>query len=588
MQLFIVFILGAVVLGAGSMLSPAWRTAQPRIALGATLCLALVVGGAVFYASAFGWDTLVVDYLLFALLSGVVLGGTLSGAQARAEAKGETLSDDEEGWPGPQDLAFFAVVAIIIMIPLVNIPAPFGTEGQLLGFHTLTTRFGESFTSLAPYFPQETVIVSPGFHAFSAYLSQQLDQPIPMIHMGVTAVVLYLSVWLSYDLGAELRNKRLGRAMAVAFLLCGGVFVSYLDGHFTELMGLLFTLAFLLYAIRFIREFNLADMVAGGLMMGAVVYTNLSMSIILILGFVPLCVLAWLTPQADRSATELLKSRVGLLIGFPLVALIGIAPWLLRNLPLIFPVNPSPFVPDMSLLGVMILGQGIVIVPLAVWGMVVGLCQQDDTRMMSIVMMVWLVLVIEASLLGVLTGLLPILGDMIQPANIARHGVIVPFMFLGGMAILHLWENAVPIDLQTTLRNRAYPVIAGAGVMMLLVGVSFNAIVDIVRPVIGIPDVTITQNEIDAMVWIHDNAPQSATVSSSTDNAWLPVYAEREAPTFRAYRYFEWDELTTAPRLINRGFDYIILHDNTGDEIPDEMTVVFEAGDVTVYGTSDE
>ena len=81
MSLFVVFILGAVLLGAGAMLSPAWRTAQPRVALSATLCLALVVGGAVFYAEAFGWDTLVVDYLLFALLSGVVLGGTLSTAQ---------------------------------------------------------------------------------------------------------------------------------------------------------------------------------------------------------------------------------------------------------------------------------------------------------------------------------------------------------------------------------------------------------------------------------------------------------------------------------------------------------------------------
>ena len=82
MSLFIVFILLAVLLGAGVMLAPAWRTAQPRIGLAATLCLALVTGGAVFYAEIFGWNTLGVDYLLFALLSGVVLGGTLSTAQA--------------------------------------------------------------------------------------------------------------------------------------------------------------------------------------------------------------------------------------------------------------------------------------------------------------------------------------------------------------------------------------------------------------------------------------------------------------------------------------------------------------------------
>jgi len=581
MQLFIVFILGAVVLGAGSMLSPAWRTAQPRIALGATLCLALVVGGAVFYAEAFGWDTLVVDYLLFALLSGVVLGGTLSGAQARAEAKGETLADEDEGWPGPQDLAFFAVVAIVILIPLVHIPAPLGTQGQLLGYHTLTTRFGESFTSLAPFYPQETVIVSPGFHAFSAYLSQQLDQPIPMIHMSVTAMVLYLCVWLSYDLGAEMQNKRLGRAMAIAFLLCGGVFVSFLDGHFTELMSLLFMLAFLLYALRFIREFNPADMVAGGLMMGAVVYTNLTMSVILILGFIPLSVMAWLTTQSKRDRTELLKSRVGLTFGFPLVALIGIAPWLLRNWSLIFPVTPSPFTPDMSLLSVIILGHGVVIIPLAIWGMVVGLRHQDDTRMMSIVMIVWLALVLEASLIGVVTGLVPVLGDLIQPANIARHGVIIPFMVLGGIGILHLWETVPSDNLQSTLRNRAYSLIAGAGVVVLLIGFAFPAIVDGVRPILGLPDATITADEITAMRWLRDNAPSGSSVASTDDNAWLPVYSEKRAPTFRANRYFEWDTFTESTPLINRPVDYLL----TTDETPDDMSLVFEEGDIHIYSS---
>ena len=211
MSLFIVFIVGAVLMGAGAMLSPAWRTAQPRVALAATLCLALVVGGAVFYAEAFAWNTLVVDYLLFVLLSGVVLGGTLSTAQARAEAKGEQLADRDQGWPGPQDLAFFAVVALLVLIPLVHLPAALGTGGQVLGFHTLSARFGETFNSLAPFDSQARVIISPGFHALSAYLSQQLSQPIPLIQLCLAAVCVYLSIWLAYDFGAELRDKRLGR-----------------------------------------------------------------------------------------------------------------------------------------------------------------------------------------------------------------------------------------------------------------------------------------------------------------------------------------------------------------------------------------
>ena len=145
MSLFVVFVLGAVLLGAGAMLSPAWRSAQPRVALAATLCLALVVGGAVFYAEAFAWDTLVVDYLLFALLSGVVLGGTLSTAQARAEARGEQLADRDQGWPGPQDLAFFAVVAIVIIIPLVHLPAALGIQAQIVGFPQFNNIAGRIF-----------------------------------------------------------------------------------------------------------------------------------------------------------------------------------------------------------------------------------------------------------------------------------------------------------------------------------------------------------------------------------------------------------------------------------------------------------
>ena len=63
MPLVVLFIFGAVVIGAGAMLSPAWPTKQPRIGLMAALSLGLVTGGAVFWAMLFGWNTLVIDYL---------------------------------------------------------------------------------------------------------------------------------------------------------------------------------------------------------------------------------------------------------------------------------------------------------------------------------------------------------------------------------------------------------------------------------------------------------------------------------------------------------------------------------------------
>src|SRR5574338_659480 len=98
MPLFIIFIFGAVIIGAGAILSPAMPTSQPRIGLAAALALGLVMGGAIFWAMLFGWDTLVIDYLLFALVTSIFLFGTLSYGQKRAESRGETLSDADQGW----------------------------------------------------------------------------------------------------------------------------------------------------------------------------------------------------------------------------------------------------------------------------------------------------------------------------------------------------------------------------------------------------------------------------------------------------------------------------------------------------------
>jgi hypothetical protein len=597
MPLFIVFILGAVVLGAGSMLSPAWHTKQPRIALSATLCLALVVGGAVFYAEAFGWDILIIDYMLFALMSGVVLGGTLSNAQARAEAKGETLSDNDQGWPGPKDLTFFTVIAIILLIPLLTIPVSLGTHGQQLGFQSLIIRFGESFSLLAPFYPDTTIMISPGFHALSAYLSQQLGQPIPMIQMSITTVVLYLCIWLAYDLGAELRDKRLGRAMAVAMIFSGGLFVSYLDAHYTEIMALLFMLAFLMYALRFIRQFNLADMIAGGLMMGAVVYTNLTMSVILWLGFIPLCIMAWVTNRQERLKADLRKSQLGLTFGFPLVALIGIAPWLLKNASQIFPPIPSPFTPELSLINTLLIGQGVFVI---VAGAVVGLRTKDndDTRFVTIVMLMWLALVAEFALVGVIGQVIPFVGDIVNAPNLIRHGVILPVMWLGGLTFLHIWDAILSSTLQTKLSNHAYLLIASLGGIALLIGLVFNPILDTVRPMFNLPSATITRDDIAVMTWLKANTPEDAILYALDNDEWLPVFAERNALNFRAVQYFEWDEVITPAdtldfsfeNLANVPFDYVFVASSsaTTQDLSDidSLKLVHEQGEAQVYQVS--
>ena len=578
MSLFVFFILAAVLLGAGAMLSPAWRSAQPRVALAATLCLGLIVGGAVFYAEAFGWDTLVVDYLLFALLSGVVLGGTLSTAQARAEARGERVDDRDQGWPGPGDLVFFAIVALFLLIPLYHLPAPLGEEGQIVGMHSLAVRDGGFFNSLAPFLANEAIIIAPGFPALAAYLSAQLDQSIPQIQLSAAAVISLLIVWLAYDFGAEMRGKRLGRALAASTLLGLGSLRSTLDGQVAELLALLFLAAGLLYALRLLREFNWADLVAAGMMMGAVAYTSLSLSLLMLLCWIPLLALAWTIRRHAISA----PSRWALTIAVPAIALLGIAPWLVNNLSLMWPPRPSPFPAALDNFKLIIDEHGIANIILALWGMRAGLRATANTRFVSWLMLIWLLLVLEFSTIGFIGTLLPPFGLLTNAPNLMRHGLVLPLVWFAGLALLNIWDKGLSPDLQRRLRGATYPLIAVAILLLLFVAFAFKPLLG----TLGFLAPSLSHNDVAAMTWLRDNTRADALVMATDGNAWLPLFAERRALDFRAVRYFEWDAVEPDTSSMNE-VEYVFANADAPPPLDLPLTLVFERGDARVYQLTD-
>ncbi|MCY4464008.1 MAG: hypothetical protein OXE46_00555 [Chloroflexi bacterium] len=575
MSLFIAFILAAVLLGAGAMLSPAWHTGQPRVALAAALCMALIVGGAVFYAEVFNWDTLVVDYLLFALLAGVVLGGTLSTAQARAEARGEILRDRDQGWPGPEDLAFFGLVSLLLLVPLVQMPLPLGEHGQALALHSLAARDGGSFTSLAPYAASPPVIIAPGFHALSAYLSQQLGQPVPIIQQSTAAVLLLMLVWLTYDFGAELHDKRLGRAMALGLLLCGGAISSLLDGHYSELLAMLFALAFLLYALRLLHRFNLADLVAGGLLLGAVFYTSLNLALAALICLTLLIGLAWQQRhQFDR------RARWCMTLGIPSIALLGTAPWLINNLPLLLPVPPSASPPGLSNLVQLIRGQGYVLLPLLVWGVIIGWRAPGRLRFVSLLMTGWLLLLIDLVLFGVLPRLLPALGALVDAQGLARHAVILPCSWFAGLALLDLWEARLPVALRARLRKNAWRCMVLSMLGIALLFLTFEPALHNLRALLDLPAATANRDDTAAMDWLRENTPPDALLQAADGDGWLPVIAERRAIDFRAYSYFERGLVQPAEFA---AADYLLVPAD-GDFLKDpSLQLIFQQRETRVF-----
>ncbi|MCY3574039.1 MAG: hypothetical protein OXH48_07540 [Chloroflexi bacterium] len=575
MSLFIAFILAAVLLGAGAMLSPAWRTAQPRVALAATLCLALIVGGAVFYAEVFAWDTLVVDYLLFALLAGVVLGGTLSTAQARAEARGEALSDHDQGWPGPEDLAFFCLVSLLLLVPLLQMPLPLGTHGQALALHSLAARDGGSFTSLLPYADNSSILIAPSFHALSAYLSQQLGQPLPFIQQSIAAVLLLMLVWLAYDFGAELQNKRLGRAMALGLLLCGGALSSLLDGHYSELLALLFTLAFLLYALRLLHRFGLADLVAGGLLLGAVLYTSLDLFLAALVCLALLIGLAW----QGRHGTER-RARWGVTLGIPAIALLGTAPWLINNHSLLLPVAPATSLPGFSNLITMFRAQGFVVLPLLVWGVFIGWRAEGRLRLGSLLMLGWLLLLLDLAVFGVLPRLLPALGALVDSQSLARHAVILPLSWFVGLALLDLWEGRLPSPLRARLRRNAPRCLALCALGIGLFFLTFEPALNNLRALLDLPAATGTHDDIAAMDWLRENTPPDALLQATDGDGWLPVIAERRAIDFRAYSYFERALVQPAETATA---DYLLVPADADYKADTSLQLVFQQGEARVF-----
>jgi hypothetical protein len=327
--LFVIFVVGAVLVGAGAMLAPAWRTAQPRIALSATLGLALITGGSVWWAYAFGWDTLVVDYLLFALVSIVVLGGTFAQGQARAEARGETLEDKDQGWPGPGDLLFLAGVGGIITVLVNTLTLPLGTVGQQIGYVTVLARHSSQFDTFAPHAPELAAFYAPGFVALTSYLSKQLLQTVAAVQFGVSGVVAFLLVWLCYDWGSELGGRRMGRAFGVAALLSGGALLMLLTGQYTLLLGTLFALGAGIGALRLQRDPSQQDAVATGLLVGAAIYADFVIGLAALVGlgaYVGWCLVR-------RRCWMPLALMVGAL-------LFGLGPWLVtlpgRTEPLLF------------------------------------------------------------------------------------------------------------------------------------------------------------------------------------------------------------------------------------------------------------
>ena len=561
MTLLTMLIFGAVLLGCGTLLSPAWPSKQPRIGLLTALALALVVVGSCTYAILFGWDTLVVDYLLFALVTTVFLGGTLSYGQLRAQRQGHELADRDQGWPGPRDLAFLALAALVFAIPALLFPVPLDTDAQGFGYLALMLREGGDFHSLAPWHPEIRYLYAPGFSAIVAYLSAQIGAGVHEAQLAVGAVLAAFALWLAYDFGAELRDKRLGRAMAGALLLGGGLFSAFLDSHYTALLGLVFTLAFFTFAHRWLRDGYLVDAAAAALLLAALVLAHPDLTIIAGLGFAPWLLLL----AADRRARPPWRRWWALALGVPALAALCIAPWLLTSAALLGDDIVSPFERSAAYWRVMWLPpfHGFWLLPLVALGALVGLRTQ---RRATLLALGWLALVLDFSTTGILARVVPWLVAPVlrydYPFSIAWHGPIIPYTLLGGRGALWLWENWLERRLASALRRYAWALFAAGFALALAIVIGREPLLrmskgGLAQRVFVLHGAFASAADVAALEWLRENSDADARLlnfPAPHEGAWAPLIAERDTVYYRGQPFFRGDEASLAEQVAFRAF----------------------------------
>lgn len=529
MPLFVLFVFGAIIIGAGAMLSPAWPTSQPRIGVSATLSLALVVGGTIFYASLFGWDTLVIDYLMFALITSIFLGGTLSIGQTRAEERGEELLDEHQGWPGPQDLSVLGLIALLMALPALLLGVPLGDSASSTGLMALTMRDGGTLNTLAPFLDMQYVN-APGFNALTAYLSQQLSTGIHTVQLATGAVIAFINIWLAYDMGAEIRDKRLGRALALAMLFSLGIYGLLLHGYYPALLGIAFMQGFVIYAVRYLRHQYTADLIGAGLLIGATLISDLSMFNVMMLGFISF--VAVMGFRREYRPTWVKLSALA-----PLIAIIATLPWLVDIWGILAKVDTAFYTRSLDNIYVLALNHGLWIwaaACLTLWLAWTRIFSDDENSLMFFAG-VWLFLVFDFVVTGGLTSVislvLPPFINLVDPKLVAWGGAVIPLTMLGGMALLWVWDQHIQPKINYTITYRHIYWMAGIGSVLAII------VLPLLLGTIHLgAQGGLASQDVDALEWVRDHAPEDAVFvtlpAGVRQGAWVIPISERQSKNF--------------------------------------------------------
>lgn len=230
-------------------------------------------------------------------------------------------------------------------------------------------------------------------------------------------------------------------------------------------------------------------------------------------------------------------------IVIPLTALALTLPWLASITDLLGSDIESPFEVALEHWRTLVFMHGGVIVALALVGALIGLRQRTPAQLL---MIVWLVMIVEFSTLGLLERTFPeAMAPLLKydyPFSLAWHGPIIPYFALGGTALAWLADRLGAERVDRWTRRLAYPVLALA-LVALGVGVArFDDLLDFSREHVSFYGAFSSRADVAAMEWLRDYTPPDARILNHPgphEGDWAPVIAERNTVYFRPQPFFQ-------------------------------------------------
>jgi len=201
---------------------------------------------------------------------------------------------------------------------------------------------------------------------------------------------------------------------------------------------------------------------------------------------------------------------------------------------------------------------GMLIPIISIIGAVVGLRYR---RQEAILAVGWLLVALDFAAIGLIEGVFGgLLGPIERydyPFSVAWHAPIIPYVILGGIGLLWLWDRFADRKLGKPLAKYATALLSVG--IVILIGAYFLApqIVEASKGRISFYGAFSSADDVKAMEWLRANTPVDARIlnySAAHEADWAPVISERDTVFYRPQPFFTGDEASLAEQERLRAF----------------------------------